>query len=383
MRTTALCHDPVLMKDRSARTAIICLCSTLLAVILIAPTARAAPATAWHLSTIGAELAWAAATGSGVTVAVIDSGVDADHPTLNGAVLPGRSYVEADGAADPRPLLPGSAPAPVHERASAQADPVGHGTAVAGLIAGRAASGHPGVAPEAAILPVRVLDDENRYRDSAMVGDAVRWAVDNGADVINLSLGGHYDSRAFADAIDYATRHDVLVVACTGNQPEADSDEAVWFPARLPDVLAVTGVDRAGQRWPTAVTGVETDLAAPSAGLTVAAAGGGHKEATGTSFASAIVSGAAALVRSARPELDVGEVRRLLTATAEHAGAGLGAGVVDAAAALAADPGSLPPPILTTASHAAVPPWPITAASAASAVLAAAATVRERRRIPV
>ncbi|HEU5130221.1 MAG TPA: S8 family serine peptidase [Glycomyces sp.] len=350
-----------------------------MAVILFAPAARAAPVTAWHLSAVHAEQAWNSATGAGVTVAVIDSGVDADHPDLDGAVLPGRSYIDADVGADLQRLTLAADPGPVYEQALAQEDPVGHGTAVAGLIAGRAASGHPGVAPAAAILPVRVLDDENRYHDSSMVGDAVRWAVDNGADVINLSLGGRHGSRAFTDAIAYAARHDVLVVACTGNQPEADSGEEVWFPARLPEVLAVTGVDRAGQKWPTAVTGTETDLAAPSAGLTVPAAGGGHKEATGTSFASAIVSGAAALVRSAHPGLDAEAVARLLTATAAPAPQGTGAGVVDAAAAVAADPGSLPP-LAVAGAGAAGALWPA-AAAAAVAFLGAAAVLSAGGRL--
>ncbi|WP_051393501.1 S8 family serine peptidase [Glycomyces arizonensis] len=354
-----------------------------MAVILFAPATWSAPAAAWHLSAVGAERAWAASTGSGVTVAVIDSGVDADHPDLAGAVLPGRSYVGSGADSGSPPFALGSDAGPDYERAFAQADPVGHGTAVAGLIAGRPASGHPGIAPGAAILPVRVLDDENRYHDSAMVGDAVRWAVDHGADVVNLSLGGHYDSRAFADAIDYAWRHDVLVVACTGNQAEPDSGDAVWFPARLPEVLAVTGTDRSGQRWPTAVTGAETDLAAPSAGLTVAASGGGHKEATGTSFATAIVSGAAALVRSAHPELGAAAVARVLTATADAGEAALGAGVVDAAAAVAADPASLPPLVETAGLRAVVPPWPLAAAAVLTAALGTAAAVcLKRRRAP-
>ena len=100
-----------------------------------------------------------------------------------------------------------------------------------------------------------------------MVGAAVEWAVDNGADVVNLSLGGHYDSARFAEAIDYAERHDVLIVACTGNQHKDQPDDDVWFPARMPEVLAVTGSDQHGERWKTAVTGEETDLAAPGANL--------------------------------------------------------------------------------------------------------------------
>ena len=225
-----LCNDPVLMGDRSARYVLACLCSTLLALLLSAHTGHASAPVAWHLTAVGAPEAWPTATGEGVTVAVIDSGVDADHPDLEDAVLPGRSYVDIDPGGEPRLLALGSDSRPVYERAFGQADPVGHGTAVAGLIAGSADSLHPGVAPDASILPIRVLDDENRYHDSAMVGAAVEWAVDNGADVVNLSLGGHYDSARFAEAIAYAERHDVLIVACTGNQHKGQPDERRLVP---------------------------------------------------------------------------------------------------------------------------------------------------------
>jgi type VII secretion-associated serine protease mycosin len=339
----SLCNDPVLMGDRSARYVLACVCSTLLALLLSAHAGRASAPVPWHLSAVGAPEAWAAATGDGVTVAVIDSGVDADHPDLAGAVLPGRSYVDVDPGDEPRLLASGSEPSPVYERAFGQADPVGHGTAVAGLIAARADSLHPGVAPGASILPIRVLDDQNRYHDSAMVGSAVEWAVDSGADVINLSLGGHFDSAPFAEAIAYAEQHDVVIVACTGNQHKDEPPEAVWFPARVPDVLAVTSTDQRGDRWRTAVTGAETDLAAPGANLTVPKAGGGHKTVTGTSFASAVVSGAAALVRSAHPDWSADQVRRALTSTATDGEQGLGSGIVDAAAAVAADVEPLPP----------------------------------------
>jgi subtilisin family serine protease len=317
-----------------------CVCSTLLALLLSAPAQAAAPVP-WHVSAAGAPRAWPVASGEGVVVAVIDSGVDADHPDLRGAVLPGRSYVDPDSGAEPRLLAVGAEEGPVYERAFGQADPVGHGTAVASLIAGRPGGGHPGMAPEAQILPIRVLDDDNRYHDSAMVGAAVRWAVDNGADVVNLSLGGQYDSAPFAEAIAYAEHHDVVVVACTGNRSrdgaQGSEDEEVWFPARMDEVLAVTGTDRDGERWRTAVAGEGTDLAAPGAELTAADARGGHKTVTGTSFASALVSGAAALVRSAHPDWSADQVRRALVSTASPGGGDLGAGIVDAGAAVAAD----------------------------------------------
>ncbi|MFG3341879.1 S8 family serine peptidase [Glycomyces sp. NPDC048151] len=356
-----------------------------MALLLSAHTGRASAPAAWHLEAVGAPAAWATSTGAGVVVAVVDSGVDADHPALEGAVLPGRSYVDVDPGAEPRLLAFGSDPGPVYERAFGQADPVGHGTAVAGLIAGREA-GHSGVAPDAEILPVRVLDDENRYHDSAMVGAAVEWAVDNGADIVNLSLGGHYDSPPFAEAIAYAEAHDVLIVACTGNQRAEAPAEDVWFPARVPEVLAVTGSDEDGRRWKTAVTGEETDLAAPGADLTAPKPGGGYKTVTGTSFASAVVSGAAALVRSAHPEWSADQVRRALTGSAAGAGAGLGGGVVDAAAAVDAE---VLPRASGTAESAISPVWSAAATAAGGGLLGASALLlrggrghRGRGRLP-
>ncbi|THV27666.1 S8 family serine peptidase [Glycomyces paridis] len=367
------------MRYRSASRALACVTATLAAALLSPAAGGASASVPWHLAAIDAPASWAESTGEGVVVAVVDSGVDADHPDLAGAVLPGRSYVDLDPGDEPRLLALGSEPGPVYERAFGQADPVGHGTAVAGLIAAGADSGHPGVAPDAEILPVRVLDDENRYHDSAMVGAAVEWAVDNGADIVNLSLGGHYDSAPFAEAIAYAEANDVLVVACTGNQRLDEPAEEVWFPARVPDVLAVTGTDDRGSRWRTAVTGEETDLAAPGADLLAPEPGGGHRTVTGTSFASALVSGAAALVRSAHPDWTAAEVRRAMIATARAGGEGLGAGMVDAAAAVAADLASLPPVEVPAEASPAVG---LAATTAGGALLGLAALLLRGGRVP-
>ncbi|GAB3997998.1 type VII secretion-associated serine protease mycosin [Glycomyces albus] len=352
-----------------------------MALLPSAPSAAIDPL-GWHLHEVDAATAWDTADGTGVTVAVVDSGVDADHPNLLGAVLPGRSYVDSGSDSEPRLLALGGDVGHVdYERAFAHADPVGHGTAVAGIIAGRPESGLPGVAPGAEILPVRVLDDENRYHDSSMVAAAVEWAVDSGADVVNLSLGGHYESPAFREAVDYAAAHDVVVVACTGNQAEADDGERVWFPASDDRVLAVTGTDRTGRRWPTAITGEATDLAAPGAELTAPEPGGGYRAVTGTSFATAVVSGTAALVRSAHPDLTAPEVRQLLTATADRPGPGLGAGIVDAAAAVETDPDLLPPPPVEMRAAAETSgAWPVAAFTTGAGMLCVSLLLLRSRR---
>ncbi|MGW5556222.1 type VII secretion-associated serine protease mycosin [Micromonospora sp. NPDC003944] len=277
----------------------------------------------WQLDELQAETAWRSSTGRGVTVAVVDSGVDGNHPDLVGQVLAGKDLV-----------APGGAPGP---------DPVGHGTTVAGLIAGRKDDkrGVVGLAPDARILPVRVLDEENRYDDALIVAQGVRWAVDNGARVINLSLGGSGDSPALAAALDYAFVRDVVVVACTGNLATSTNSK-VWYPAREPGVLAVAGLERGSDNlWSGSITGRATVLTAPASGLVGAKPPSGYWRVQGTSFAAPLVAATAALVRSRYPQMPAGEVVNRLLATARDLGPTgrddrFGYGVVDPVAALTA-----------------------------------------------
>jgi type VII secretion-associated serine protease mycosin len=274
----------------------------------------------WQLDMFNAKAAWRVSTGKGVTVAVIDSGVDASHADLTGQVLPGIDLVDGTG--------------------NGQIDPVGHGTTVAGLIAGRNddTRGVAGLAPKAKILPVRVLDDENRYDDALVVAKGVRWAVDNGAQVVNLSLGGSGDSPALAAALDYAFARDVVVVACTGNLGSS-AGKRVWYPAREPGVLAVAGLERESDAlWSGSITGPETVLSAPATGLS-GARPGGFWQVQGTSFAAPLVAASAALVRSHWPKMSAGDVVNRLINTARDVGPSgrddrFGFGVVDPLAAL-------------------------------------------------
>lgn len=321
----------------------------------------------WQLSELDAADAWRYATGDGVTVAVLDSGVDADQPDLRGQVLPGADLV--DGATDGR------------------VDHVGHGTTVAALIAGRADDGDgvTGLAPGAKILPVRVLDDKNKYDDAGVVARGVRWAVDHGASIVNLSLGGTLRSEPLAQAVAYAAARNVIVVACTGNQDSSGAGSApgtgagsgpaeqVWYPAREPGVIAVAGLAAAepagardgvgspapgrpatgsggqgepggsggGQRlWAGSITGPETVLTAPATNL-LGAKPGGYWWVQGTSFATPLVAATAALVRSRWPLLSAAAViNRLVRGARDLGPAGrddqYGFGEVDPVAALTA-----------------------------------------------
>ena len=278
----------------------------------------------WHLKTLNLAGAWTYANGTGVTVAVIDSGVDATHPDLQGQVLPGLDLVDSKGDGD--------------------TDLVGHGTTVSAIIAGRGddTAGVIGIAPHAKILPVRVLDEENRYNDAIIVAKGVRWAVDHGARVINLSLGGNGSSDALAAALDYAFAKDVVVVACTGNV-SASSDPEVWYPAREPGVLAVAGMERDGDvLWSGSITGKETVVTAPATQLVGANTGGGYWKVQGTSFAAPMVSGTAALIRSRWPTMPAGEVINRIIRTAKDRGTAgrdptYGFGLVDPTGALTAE----------------------------------------------
>ncbi|MEV4515002.1 S8 family serine peptidase [Dactylosporangium sp. NPDC049525] len=276
----------------------------------------------WQLNALDAKDAWKVSTGSGVIVAVLDSGVDATHPDLAGQVLPGVDLVDGgDG----------------------RVDPVGHGTTVAGLIAGRAddSTGVAGIAPGAKILPVRVLDKLNKYDDPAVIAKGMRWAVDHGATVLNLSLGGALRSDAIAEALRYAAAHDVVVVACTGNVATDPSIHEVWYPAREPGVVAVAGLSggvspsakpttspsapggRGGGAdglWSGSLTGPETVLTAPADNLTGARPGGGYWQVQGTSFAAPLVAATASLIRSKYPAMSAANVINRLIGTAKDLG---------------------------------------------------------------
>jgi type VII secretion-associated serine protease mycosin len=275
----------------------------------------------WHLQALNVAEAHKLSMGDGVVVAVVDSGVKADHPDLAGNVLPG---VDLTGA-----------------NTAGQQDTNGHGTAMAGLIAahghgGNNADGALGLAPHSKILPIRDSTDGRGTAEGIAAG--IDAAVRAGARVISVSLGLGPSAR-LGQAIKDALAADIVVVASSGNRPQA---AFLQFPAAYPGVVAVGATDRAGNIAPVSVTGNQLALTAPGVDIVSTDGLGGYRIGTGTSDSTAIVAGAVALVRSKFPKLPATEVVHRLTATATDKGAPgrdpqYGYGALNLVSALTAD----------------------------------------------
>jgi subtilisin family serine protease len=216
-----------------------------------------------------------------------------------------------------------------------------HGTMVASLEAGRgtgASSGVIGSAPEASLLSLSIGFGDG---SDDQIAEAVRWAVDNGADVINMSLTRNTLDwpESWDDAFLYAMQHDVVVVAAAGNRGSGTVE--VGAPATMPGVLTVSGVDRDGQAsFDASAQGITIGVAAPSEDLVGVIPGGEYVTWSGTSGATPIVAGIVALVRAAHPDLDAANVINRVIRSARDAGGAdftYGFGLVDAAAAVNAD----------------------------------------------
>jgi len=284
----------------------------------------------YWLEEYGITAAWQVTRGAGVTIAVIDSGVDAAHPDLTGAVI-GGADVSGRGASD------GTRPVSGPGRT--------HGTMVASLAAGRGSgpgAGVIGAAPAASILSISLAFGAGERSADDQVAEAVTWAVDAGADIISLSLTRNTIDwpESWDDAFGYAEENDVIVIAAAGNR--GGGTEQVGAPATMPGVLAVGGVDQRGTASDNASSqGITIGVVAPSEQLVGAVPGGGHALWQGTSGATPIVAGIAALVRAAHPELDAANVIERILRTARPATSTVpdalyGYGLIDANAAVRA-----------------------------------------------
>lgn len=275
----------------------------------------------WGLSDINILDAWSRSTGAGVTVAVLDSGVEASHPDLVGQVLSGFNTT-GDGR-------------------SPQDDANGHGTHVAGTIAAvrNNGIGVAGVAPDAKILPVTVLDEDGGGYVSD-VADGISWAADHGAKVINMSLGGDSSSASVTTAVAYAKQKGVTLVAAAGNESQSSAS----FPAALDDVIGVAALAKPGTSLASYSNhGPGVDVSAPGSQI-LSTTDYTYQYFSGTSMASPHVAGVAALVLSLSPSANV---KSTITSTAVDMGAAgydntYAYGALDAAAAVGAVPASVP-----------------------------------------
>jgi minor extracellular protease Epr len=259
----------------------------------------------WGLNKIEAQKAWNLGfTGSGITVAVVDTGVDLNHPDLKDNILTGYNAITG---------IAGS---------TVTQDNNGHGTHVSGIIAAEANGvGIVGVAYQAKVLPVKALTRQGEGTDDC-IADGIVWAADHGSKIINLSLGSDNESDVLKEAIQYAFEKGCLIVAAGGNQE--DGLTTIAYPAADPLVLAVTATDSNDRIASFSLPGPQAALAAP--GVNILSDywqnTSGYATLDGTSMASPFVSGAAALVWSANPTLSVQQVKIALENSARVMGSG-------------------------------------------------------------
>lgn len=251
----------------------------------------------WNLPAIETELGWNLSKGSKeVIVAVVDTGVQANHPDLKGQLLSGYNAIASGSAPD---------------------DDVGHGTHVAGII-GALTNNEEGVAGISwynKILPVKALDNSGAGTTYS-VAEGIIWAADHGARVINLSLGNYADSQFLHDAIKYAYDRDVVIVSASGN----DNTERPGYPAAYDEVIAVAATNSTGNRASFSNYGDYIDVAAPGESIASTYPDNQYAALSGTSMASPHVAALAGLVRSLNPLLTNKEVRELLISSAVDLG---------------------------------------------------------------
>ncbi|MCK2212999.1 S8 family serine peptidase [Actinomadura sp. ATCC 31491] len=325
--------------------------------VLTGQTSAAAPVRdqqQWVLDALNVEQAWTVTKGAGVTVAVVDSGVDDGIKELKGRVTKGPDMTSGTAVRD---VPPGR-----------------HGTAMAALIAGSGADeGLVGVAPEARILSLPMATDEEPVigippePDAETLAEsplarALRYAANHGAQVVSMSIGSYGPLKSEREAVSYALGKGVVLVAAVGNDGQTqyakEKGTSYWsFPAGYPGVIGVAATDKQGRRASFSSDNLSVLVSAPGVGVPVVNRRSGYELSEGTSSAAALVSGVAALIKSRHPGLRPEQVAQALAASARGRPAAgyddqVGFGVVDAAAALntaaalagagsgAADPGS-------------------------------------------
>src|SRR5689334_10880976 len=298
---------------------------------VVAPSATTndplAASSEWQLPKINAATAWNTSTGAGITVAVLDSGVQSNHPDLQANLVPGWN---------------------VYNNNSNTNDVNGHGTAVAGAIAavGNNGIGDVGVAYHARIMPIR-MTDASCNTTLSIVANALTWAADHGADVANISYSNLYKSSTVISAATYLRNKggETVVSANNGGINEGT--------ANTPSMIVVSATDQNNALASFSSWGPMVDLAAPGVQVGTTLWNSGYGWGTGTSFATPIVAGTVALVMSANPSLTPSQIENALFSTATNLGAAgydiyFGYGLVNAAGAVAAAVNTTTPPPDTT-----------------------------------
>ncbi|MER7213383.1 S8 family serine peptidase [Streptosporangium sp. NPDC000239] len=293
----------------------------------------------WVLEKMNVEQAWKITKGAGVTVALVDSDVDAQVPELRGRVTVGPEMGSAGPVGD-------------------DAKEIWHGTAMASLIAGggRGEGGLLGIAPEARVLSLPLIlrdseqsapplpEQDQRTGTNSPVARAIRYAADHGAKVISMSLGAYGPQKSEREAVSYALAKGVVLVAAAGNDGETPyavkKDTSFWsFPAGYSGVIGVGAVNERSEPAGFSSDNLSVLVSAPGVEVPVVVPGGGYRPSDGTSSAAALVAGVAALIKAKYPDIPPYLVARALSSTATSAPiAGyddhVGFGVVDAGAAL-------------------------------------------------
>lgn len=280
---------------------------TLLAALITCMGSFTSPAIAqdirsrqWYLDAMGADEMWRTSTGKGVTVAVLDTGVDESLPELRDQVLDGRDF-----SSKPK---------------GANADADGHGTDMAAVIAGTGRSGGvQGLAPGVKVLPVKIGEGRGFGDSTPTFLKAIRYALDRGARIINLSSNytGYLSESArkrLQQGVDEVNSRGALIFAGTGN--DGNSSNPVGYPSSLPGAIGVASVDQSGTVSKFSTHGSQVSLAAPGEGIPGhCKSGGGWFEQGGTSHATAITSASAALIWSAHPKWTANQVLRVMMQT--------------------------------------------------------------------
>ncbi|GDY33452.1 type VII secretion-associated serine protease mycosin [Gandjariella thermophila] len=276
-----------------------------LSVVAATPAQGATRSEEWPLDSahFRADDVWQHSQGNSITVAVLDTGVDARHPDLAGQVIAGTGFVGITGDTGQTDLSGDS-----------------HGTSIAGIISGTGkadnGSGMMGLAPGSRIMPVRV--SLNGTAEPVALAKGIIYAADQQANVINISIGTTTPDPIIRSAVNYALGKGSIIVAAAGNS--GDQGNPPTYPASFPGVVSVTAVDTSGRFWPRSESGPQTTLAAPGVDIFSANDHGGYLYGDGTSYAAPYVAATAALIWSQHRQLTAGQVIAQLIATANHKG---------------------------------------------------------------